>query len=163
MIECAHRIQSCREEFHKAIAVSPGDARGMKTSLLLLPAVILPCLPLTARDAEPKVISSTVVSARDGFTRSNTGVLFTRHGVTQKVEREVVLETGLRVRPDGSATLPGGGKAMLKNNQLLTPRGAFEDVALTPQGTAPVTSGGPPMNSAGPNSNINSPARPQPK
>lgn len=125
-----------------------GDATGMKASLILF-AALLPCVPLAAQNADPKVISSTAISARDGFTRSSTGVLFTRDGVPQKVQREVVLENGLRVRPDGAVTLPSGAKTVLGNNQLLTPLGAIEEVALTPPGVAPVTTGGPPLKKHG--------------
>ena len=95
------------------------------------------------------VVPSGAASARDGFTKSGTDILLTRGGVSQKVDQEVALENGLRVRPDGSVTLPNGSKASLGNNQLLTLQGSLEDVALLPQGTAPVTSGGPPMKKPG--------------
>lgn len=133
---------------HKAGSASRGDATGMKATLIFL-AAVAPWLPLAAQNSDPRVISSTAVSPRDGFTRSGTGILFTRDGVPQKVQREVVLENGLRVRPDGAVTLPSGAKTVLGNNQLLTPLGAIEEVALTPQGLAPVTTGGPPLKKHG--------------
>ena len=117
----------------------------MKTPLLFLASLAFCSVPLFGDASAPNVVSSTAVSARDGFTRGGTSVLFTRNGISQKVEKEMVLENGLRVRPDGSATLLNGKKISLGNNQILTPQGALEDVALTPQGVAPVTSGGPPL------------------
>lgn len=94
--------------------------------------------------AQSQVIPAGAVSARDGFTRSTTGVLFTQNNVTVKLERPMVLTNGLRVQPDGAVQLPNGDKAELHNNQLLTLEGKFEDVALNPQGVAPVTSVVPP-------------------
>jgi len=95
--------------------------------------------------AQSQVVPAAAVSARDGFTRSSsTGVLFTQNNVTVKLERPMVLTNGLRVQPDGAVLLPNGEKAELHNNQLLTLEGKFEDVALTPQGVAPVTSVVPP-------------------
>ncbi len=117
----------------------------MKTPLLALASVLASCALLSAQSPVPGVVPSTAVSARDGFTRGSTTVVFTRNGVSQKVEKEVVLENGLRVQPDGSVTLLNGEKASLGNNRLLTLQGAFEDVALTQQGTAPITTGGAPM------------------
>lgn len=96
-----------------------------------------------------QVVPAGTASARDGFTKSGTEVLLTRGGTTQKVENEIALENGLRVRPDGGVTLPSGEKATLRNNQLLTLQGAFEDAAISPAGTAPVTSGGAPLKVAG--------------
>lgn len=93
-----------------------------------------------AQVSPPGIVPGGAVTARDGFTKHGTSVLLTRNGVTQKVEREVAIENGLRVRADGAVTLPGGEKATLRANQLLTFSGAFEDTALSPQGTAPMTS-----------------------
>lgn len=111
----------------------------MKTSLLLVVS-ILSAQILCAQN----VISSTSPSVRDGFTRSGTDIVFTRDGVTQKVEKEIVMTNGMRVRPDGSVMLPNGEKASLGNNQLLTLQGTIETAALTQQGTAPVTTAGSP-------------------
>ncbi|MEO7317839.1 MAG: DUF6799 domain-containing protein, partial [Chthoniobacteraceae bacterium] len=111
----------------------------MKTSLLFVVS-ILSAQILGAQT----VVKTPAASARDGFTKFGTDIVITRNGVSQKVEKETILEGGLRVRPDGTVTLPNGDKASLRNNQLLTMQGTFEDVALTPQGTAPLTSGGSP-------------------
>ena len=121
----------------------------MKTPLLCLATLLVSCVSLSAQAPEPRIVPSTAISARDGFTVGGTAVLFTRNGVTQKVEKEVVLENGLRVGPEGTATLPNGEKIALHNNQILTLHGALEDVALTPQGIAPVTSAGSPVKKAG--------------
>lgn len=112
----------------------------MKTSLLLVVS-ILSAQILCAQN----VIPPTPPSVRDGFTKSGTDIVFTRDGATQKLEKEMLMTNGMKVRPDGSVMLPNGDKASLRNNQLLTLQGTFEDVALTPQGTAPVTSGGSPL------------------
>ena len=121
----------------------------MKTPLISLASLLLSCASLTAETPAPAVVPSAALSVRDGFTRGGTSVLFTRDGVSQKVEKEMVLDNGLRVQPDGSATLPNGKKIALGNNQLLTLQGVLEDAALTPQGTAPLTSGGAPMKKQG--------------
>jgi uncharacterized protein YlzI (FlbEa/FlbD family) len=81
-------------------------------------------------------------SARDGFTRYNADTLLTRNGVTEKVTREVILQNGLRVAPDGSAVLPNGSKIALRNNQILTLDGAVEDTPISQSGVAPMPSGG---------------------
>lgn len=113
----------------------------------LLLGVSAPLSP--AQDAGRDVVPAGGASARDGFTKRGTDVLETRGGVSRVVRHEVVLSSGLRVRPDGSVILPNGQPATIDNNQLLTPDGRFETVALTPAGTAPVTSGGAPMRQAG--------------
>jgi len=121
----------------------------MKTIPGFLFACALELAALGASAREPKVVSSVAITPRDGFTRSGSEVRFTRNGVAQTVEKEVVLENGLRVRADGSVTLPNGTKTELHNNQLLTLQGAFESVALTSDGLAPITTSGPPVREAG--------------
>ena len=117
----------------------------MKTFALCFAVLVMFAASLPAQPPEGVTIPSTAVSARDGFTQGKTGILFTHGGVPHLLRREVVLENGLRVKPDGSAILPNGQKANIGNNQLLTPQGSIEDVALTPEGTAPVTSAGSPV------------------
>jgi hypothetical protein len=53
------------------------------------------------------------------------------------------------VQDDGTVTLLTGEKATLRDNQLLTLDGTFEDVALSPEGTAPVSSVIPPLKQSG--------------
>jgi len=128
----------------------------MKTSILCIVALALSGSALRAADAEQNVVPASVLSAREGFTRSGASVLMTRGGVTQKVEKDVTLENGLRVSVDGSVVLPNGEKASLKNNQILTLGGTFEDVALTQQGTALGATGAPPINKPGADVGISS-------
>ena len=64
----------------------------------------------------------------------------TRDGVTTKLEREIILPNGLRVQANGNVTLRDGSTTALRPNQLLTFDGTFQNVALTPQGVAPVSS-----------------------
>src|SRR5437879_6354880 len=79
-------------------------------------------------------------SARDGFTLRGTEVVMTRNGVTTKLEHAVVLPNGLRIQANGNVTLRDGSTTALRANQLLTFEGAFQDVLLTPQGVAPLSS-----------------------
>lgn len=119
----------------------------MKTLLLVaISAFLCQGFAIAENPASQTSAASTIgTSARDGFTRSGTQVLFTREGLTQSIEKEVMLENGLRVQSDGTVTFPNGDKTALRNNQLLTLQGTFEEVALTPDGIAPVTSAGPPV------------------
>lgn len=121
----------------------------MNTSLLSLIVLVAASQIALAQESSPGVVPGGAVSARDGFTKAGTSILLTRNGVSQKVDKQVVLENGLRVQADGTVTLPGGEKVTLRDNQLLTLRGAFEDVALSPQGTAPVSSVVTPMKKVG--------------
>jgi hypothetical protein len=121
----------------------------MKTSLFLFASLVLSCVSFSAEAPEREVVPSAAVSARDGFTHGGTAVIYTRNGISQKVEKEVVLENGVRVRADGTVTLANGEKAALRNNQILTLQGVLEEVALTPEGVAPVTSGGAPLKKQG--------------
>jgi hypothetical protein len=112
----------------------------MKTFLIpLVGAAVVSGISL-AQVSPPGVVPGGAVTARDGFTKHGTSVLVTRHGATHKLEEEMTLENGMRVRADGAVTLPSGDKATLRGNQLLTFSGAFADVALSPQGTAPMSS-----------------------
>jgi hypothetical protein len=79
-------------------------------------------------------------SARDGFTLRGAEVVVTRNGVTSKVEREFVFANGLRVGPNGSITLRDGSSATLRANQLLAFDGTIQEVLLTSEGVAPLSS-----------------------
>ena len=79
-------------------------------------------------------------SAREGFTLRGTEVVMTRGGVTTKVDREILLPNGLRVLANGNVVLRNGTTTSLHANQLLTFDGNFQDVLLTPEGVAPVSS-----------------------
>jgi hypothetical protein len=82
-------------------------------------------------------------SARDGFTRSGTDILYTRHGITAKVSTPITLPNGVRVGPDGTINYPDGTRAALRANEILTLDGRVSQAALSPSGTAPVSPVGP--------------------
>jgi hypothetical protein len=124
----------------KSAGRTAGDTWGMKMFPFSLLGIVVAAGLALAQVSPPGVVPGGTVTARDGFTKHGTAVLVTRNGMTQKVEKEMAIENGLRVRADGSVTLPSGEKATLCDNQLLTFSGAFEDVALSPQGTAPMSS-----------------------
>ena len=94
--------------------------------------------------------NQTVVgaSARDGFTLRGTELVMTRNGVTTKVDREMRLSNGTRVLANGNILAADGSSTSLRANQLLTFDGAFQDVILTPQGVAPISSVDPGSSSA---------------
>jgi hypothetical protein len=128
------------QESNKSAVRAGGDSWDMKTLSSSLLATAFAGGLVFAQLSPSGVVPGGTVTARDGFTKHGTSVLATRNGVTQKVEKEMAIENGLRVRADGTVTLPSGEKATLRDNQLLTFSGAFEDVALSPQGTAPMNS-----------------------
>jgi hypothetical protein len=84
--------------------------------------------------------TQTGASARDGFTLRGAEVVLTKNGVTTKVDRDLILPNGLRVLANGSVRNRDGSSTALRPNQLLTLEGTFEDVVLTPEGVAPVSS-----------------------
>lgn len=84
--------------------------------------------------------TQTGASVRDGFTLRGAEVVLTRNGVTAKVERDLILPNGLRVLANGSVIMRDGSSTALRPNQLLTLEGTLEDVVLTPQGVAPLSS-----------------------
>ncbi|HEX8311797.1 MAG TPA: DUF6799 domain-containing protein [Chthoniobacteraceae bacterium] len=59
------------------------------------------------------------ISARDGITLSGTAVLVTRNGVSETLQKEIALENGTRVAPDGKVTPQGGGTFTLRPTQIL--------------------------------------------
>jgi hypothetical protein len=78
-------------------------------------------------------------SARDGFTLRGTELIMTRNGVTTKVDREWVLSGGVRVHANGNITMADGSTTSLRPNQILTFAGDIENVMLTPEGLAPLS------------------------
>jgi hypothetical protein len=85
---------------------------------------------------------SYTFSVRDGFTRANGDTLMTYKGVTRKVNRDVMLNNGLRMAPNGNAVLPNGQRIFLNSNQILTFDGNVDITPLLPSGVAPLGSGG---------------------
>jgi hypothetical protein len=84
--------------------------------------------------------TQTGASIRDGFTLRGTEVVLSRGGMTAKVDRDMHLPNGLRVLANGNIIMRDGSTTSLRPNQLLTLEGNLEDVVLTPQGVAPVSS-----------------------
>jgi hypothetical protein len=78
-------------------------------------------------------------TARDGFTLRGTELILTRDGVTTKVDRDWVLSGGVRVHANGNITMADGSTTSLRPNQILTFDGEIEDVVLTPEGLAPLS------------------------
>lgn len=121
------------------------DSEGMKTICLALTVSVLaltPCLAQSLSNPAAANANQPVkgASARDGFTLRGAEVVITRNGVTSKVEREFVFANGLRVAANGTAKLRDGSTVTLGPNQLLTFDGAIHEVALTPEGVAPLSS-----------------------
>ncbi len=114
----------------------------LRLTLALSSVLIASTLAQTPSDTNAANANRTLLggSARDGFTLRGTEVVVTRDGVTTKVEREMVLPSGLKVQANGNVTLRDGSTTALRPNQLLTLQGAFQDVLLTPQGVAPLSS-----------------------
>jgi hypothetical protein len=59
------------------------------------------------------------ISARDGITLSGTAVLVTRNGVSETLQKEIVLDNGTRVAPNGTITPNEGGGFSLRPTQIL--------------------------------------------
>lgn len=96
----------------------------------------------TAPDVQAANATRTLpgASARDGFTLRGTEVVMTRSGVTTKVEREMAFPNGLKVQANGTIMLRDGTSVTLRPNQLLTFDGEVQEVALSADGVAPVSS-----------------------
>lgn len=69
---------------------------------------------------QPKPSAEVGVSSRDGLTVSGASVLMTRNGATETLTKELELPNRLRIRPDGTITMPDGGKLTLRPSQVLT-------------------------------------------
>lgn len=110
----------------------------MASALMLAPSIAQQSTADT--NAANATRTQTGASARDGFTLRGTEVVLTRNGVTTKVDRDLILPNGLRVMANGNIIMRDGSSTALRPNQLLTIEGTFEDVLLTPQGVAPVSS-----------------------
>jgi len=111
-------------------------------SLVCSGAMLTSSFAQTTANTNDSNATQTVLggSARDGFTLRGTEVVMTRAGITTKVDRDMILPNGLRVKADGNVTLRDGSATALRPNQLLTFDGTFQDVLLTPQGVAPLSS-----------------------
>jgi hypothetical protein len=105
-------------------------------------AMLVPAFAQTSSDTKEANSERTLLggSARDGFTLRGAEVVMTRSGVTTKVDHDIALPNGLRVKANGSVVLRDGSTTALRPNQLLTFDGNFQDVLLTPEGVAPLSS-----------------------
>lgn len=94
--------------------------------VLLAAAAAAICLGPLARGEEipgaPRQSQQNAVglSAQDGISMSGLDVLVTRNGVSQKLNREMQLDSGLKVEPDGTMIGTDGSKMLLKPDQILT-------------------------------------------
>jgi hypothetical protein len=59
------------------------------------------------------------ISSRDGIVLSGTAVLVTRNGVSETLQKEIVLDNGTRVAPNGTVTPQGGAGFTLRPTQIL--------------------------------------------
>jgi hypothetical protein len=117
---------------------------GMKTfilSSLFLGGFLAASLAATPEEINAANATRTQpgASIRDGFTLRGTETVMTHNGVTTKLERDVLLRNGMRVHANGNITSRDGGTTSLRPNQLLTFDGDIEEVALTPDGVAPLS------------------------
>lgn len=98
-------------------------------------------------DPAPAPTSDVGVSSTDGITISGTDVLVTRNGRTEKLTKELELQNGLRIQPNGTIFTRDGSKVTLRPLQILTFEGRFlnvpikESVAPTNTTTTTVTTG----------------------
>lgn len=128
----ARRSRTARITDMKSISLAP------VVSALLLTSVLAQSPSEPGGTAALRTLPAA--SPRDGFTLRGADALITREGVTIKMDREVILPNGLRVLPNGNVTLPDGSTTTLRANQLLTFGGTLHEVALTPEGIAPLSS-----------------------
>jgi hypothetical protein len=56
-----------------------------------------------------------------------------RNGVERKIVTELKFENGLRVRPNGSMTLPNGAEATLRADQMVNLRGQIMEAPARPR------------------------------
>ncbi|MEA3207594.1 MAG: hypothetical protein QOE70_651 [Chthoniobacter sp.] len=91
--------------------------------------------------AEPAAAGTGVqvgVARRDGVTASGTDMFITRGGQTEKLAKDLVLPSGVTVRPNGTLRLADGTEVTLRESQLLTLEGAILDLPADPNVNAGV-------------------------
>jgi hypothetical protein len=74
--------------------------------------------------------SAVGTSPHDGLTVSGHEVLFTRHGVTERLTVPLELPNGTCIQPDGRIISPGGDTLSLRPAQLLTFEGAVINMPI---------------------------------
>ena len=86
------------------------------------------------------------ISSRDGITLSGTAVLVTRNGVSEPLQKEIALDNGTRVAPDGTVTPQGAGSFTLRPTQILMFDGRLVNATVGSTGattTAPAATAAP--------------------
>jgi hypothetical protein len=75
----------------------------------------------TTEPAAPGTLGPDVgISSQDGITLSGTEIMVTRNGVTEKLTKEIKLENGTRILPNGSVISSSGTSVPLRPSQVLT-------------------------------------------
>ncbi|HEV7868933.1 MAG TPA: DUF6799 domain-containing protein [Chthoniobacteraceae bacterium] len=95
-----------------------------------------PTQPTTTSPAADPAVGDVGLSARDGITMSGADAFITRNGVTEKLAKEVVLDGGVRVQPNGTVTMKDKTKITLRANQLLTLDGRLVEAPVNATGAA---------------------------
>lgn len=89
------------------------------------------------------------LSANDGITVSGADAFITRNGVTEKIAKDVTLQSGVTVRPDGTFLMADGTKITIRPNQLLTLDGKLIEAPVRRTST-PVAPGSSTTNAGAP-------------
>ena len=125
------------------------------SSLVLTVGLLLPTShavensPKTSQTTNPALAGDGVeigIAKHDGVTLSGGEALVTRNGITEKLRKELLLPTGMRVRPNGTVTLADQTDITLRATQLLTFEGKIVDLpepAANPSGPRSAGTGGP--------------------
>lgn len=88
--------------------------------------------PAQDRRVEAATGEQVGISSQDGIRASGADVVVTRNGVSETLLRELRLNNGLRIMPDGKMVLPDGRTATLKAEQTLTFEGDLFDTPTPP-------------------------------
>jgi len=72
------------------------------------------------------------VAKRDGITISGGETYVTRNGATEKLAKELILPSGIIVRPDGTLSRGGRDETPLRSTQLLTFEGKIVEIPRDP-------------------------------
>jgi len=70
------------------------------------------------------------ISAHDGITMSGADVIVTRNGISERLTKQLELENGMRIQPDGTIVTRDGSKVSLRPLQVLTFDGHFLNIPV---------------------------------
>lgn len=73
------------------------------------------------------------LSRHDGVTMSADGAVVTRNGATEKLTRDLLLPSGVTVRPDGTVIMADKTEVPLRTTQLLTFEGNIVPLPIDPR------------------------------